>query len=191
MGRHREFDAEQAVRAIKDVFWEHGYEGASMARIEAATGLRKQSLYRAFGDKRAMYLAALRNYDQLEVAAAKGMLRAAGGARENIDSLFKAIIDNALASGDRRGCLLCNASVDQAPLNPQSEALVDAMMQSFRRAIERCLLQDNAFGESANCHDIACAVLAGYFGLRVMIKAGVGLTQLDAARRRLVGALLG
>ena len=191
MPRTREFNTEQALASIKDVFWKHGYEGGSMALIEAETGLKKQSLYRAFGDKRQMYLAALRDYERLEVAAAIKMLKAPGIPAARIDGLFAAIIDAAIKNGDRRGCLLCNASVDQAPLDEDSELLVGQIMQRFSKAIEKCLSDDPQFAAAPRLRrETVHAVLAGYFGLRVMIKAGQPRTLLTNARKRLVATLL-
>ena len=188
MPRQREFDPQQALQAIKDVFWEYGYEGGSMARIEAATGLRKQSLYRAIGDKRAMYLASLRDYDMHEVTAAKRMLRGPGAPIERFDTLLRAIIDNALTSGDRRGCLLCNASVDQAPLDAATEELVLKMMQGFLQAIAACF-SDAPSETAASVAGRAHTALAGYFGLRVMIKAGMDGATLNATREALLTSI--
>lgn len=191
MPRHREFDTERALARIKDVFWQYGYEGASMADIEEATGLKKQSLYRAFGGKRQMYLAALRDYDRVEISAAIQMLRQPGPAAERIDTLLATIINNALESGDRRGCLLCNASVDQAPLDEASGELVSVLMRRFETAIDKCLATAPEFAADATLRkDTASAILAGYFGIRVMIKADMGRVVLDRARKRLVAALL-
>jgi len=58
MGRPREFDPDTALAAIMEVFWAKGFEGASMRDLVVATGLKKGSLYAAFGDKRAMFIAA-------------------------------------------------------------------------------------------------------------------------------------
>ena len=44
------------------VFWDHGYEGASLPDLMAGTGLSRGSLYKAFGDKKALLLAALDLY---------------------------------------------------------------------------------------------------------------------------------
>ena len=68
MARPRAFDPDTALQDVMNVFWKKGYEGASLQDIEAATGLNKQSLYRAFGDKRAMYLAALDIYEKNIIA---------------------------------------------------------------------------------------------------------------------------
>lgn len=191
MPRNREFDTDTALAKIKDVFWQHGYEGASMALIEAATGLKKQSLYRAFGDKRAMYLAALKDYDRIEITAAIGMLKGTAPPKERIDGLLSAIIDNASDSHDRRGCLLCNASVDQAPVDAATDELVEKLMRRFGQAIERCLgeVHEFAVDERLRC-ETTNTILAGYFGIRVMIKAGLPRSALDGARRRLLQALL-
>ena len=67
VGRPREFDAEEALAQIMDVFWAKGFEGASMSDLVTATGLKKGSLYAAFGDKRAMYLKALALYDRTAI----------------------------------------------------------------------------------------------------------------------------
>ena len=50
-GRPRTFDREDALRRAMEVFWEHGYEGASMTELTAAMGINSPSLYAAFGCK--------------------------------------------------------------------------------------------------------------------------------------------
>ena len=39
LGRPREFDEDEALAQILDVFWAKGFEGTSMSDLEAATGL--------------------------------------------------------------------------------------------------------------------------------------------------------
>ena len=70
MGRPREFDTDAALERIMSVFWAKGFEGASMADLVHATGLKKGSLYAAFGDKRAMYHQSLALYDRPHIDAA-------------------------------------------------------------------------------------------------------------------------
>src|SRR5690606_26441621 len=62
MGRPREFDPDAALDAAMAAFWDRGYEATSMADLMAVMGLQKGSIYKAFGDKRQLYLAALRRY---------------------------------------------------------------------------------------------------------------------------------
>jgi len=122
MGRQREFDEEKVLEALQDVFWEHGFEGASYTQIMAATGLQKGSLYAAFGDKKSLYLKAISHYDKGTVGGAVSMLRndELGGA-DRIGFLMDALISDAETRKGRWGCLLCNAATDMAPFDPDAE----------------------------------------------------------------------
>jgi TetR/AcrR family transcriptional regulator, transcriptional repressor for nem operon len=59
MARPREFDDAAVVNQVANVFTTHGYNGTTMAMLVEATGMGKQSLYNAFGDKEALYLQAI------------------------------------------------------------------------------------------------------------------------------------
>jgi TetR/AcrR family transcriptional regulator, transcriptional repressor for nem operon len=59
MSRPIEFSRDEARNAIADAFAAHGYEGTTLAMLARASGLGKQSLYNAFGDKEQMYLDAI------------------------------------------------------------------------------------------------------------------------------------
>ncbi|WP_029678535.1 TetR/AcrR family transcriptional regulator [Bifidobacterium sp. 7101] len=61
MGRKRSFDDDEVLARACKVFLEHGYEGTSIDALVKATGLLRGSLYGAFGSKRGMFVAALRD----------------------------------------------------------------------------------------------------------------------------------
>ena len=61
-GRPRSFDPDEALHRALMVFWEHGYEGASMALLLEATGLNAPQLYRAFGPKERLFERVVRLY---------------------------------------------------------------------------------------------------------------------------------
>lgn len=190
MARYREFDTEETLRKIMDVFWELGYEGASMSRIEAATGLKKQSLYRAYGDKRSMYLASLQEYERKDIAEANKILRAGETGKAGINNLFWEIIDHVTKTGDRRGCLLCNASVDQAQLDEASQQLVEQLIRRFQSSVASCLVRDSPGLDEQGIRSKSNAVLAAYFGIRVLIKSGCDVEHLHEARENLITSLL-
>jgi AcrR family transcriptional regulator len=62
IGRPREFDPAAALDKALRVFWEKGYEGASMADLTAAMGINRPSLYAAFGNKEALFRQAIERY---------------------------------------------------------------------------------------------------------------------------------
>lgn len=62
MGRPRSFDTETVVAAARDAFVRGGYVGTSVDDLLRATGLQRASLYSAFGSKRGLFIAALRQH---------------------------------------------------------------------------------------------------------------------------------
>src|SRR5262245_36630019 len=67
-GRPRAYDPETALAQATDAFWRTGLSGTSRDELSAATGMNRPSLYGAFGDKRALYLAMLERYTQAGLA---------------------------------------------------------------------------------------------------------------------------
>ncbi|SDE30088.1 TetR/AcrR family transcriptional regulator [Auraticoccus monumenti] len=62
IGRPREFDVDEALDDAMQVFWEKGYEGASLAELTAAMGITKPSMYAAFGNKEQLFRRAVERY---------------------------------------------------------------------------------------------------------------------------------
>ncbi|MGZ3239609.1 MAG: TetR/AcrR family transcriptional regulator, partial [Burkholderiaceae bacterium] len=67
-GRPRNFDENAVLDSALEVFWGHGFQGASLAELTEAMGLSKPSLYAAFGDKESLYLKALARYADVQIA---------------------------------------------------------------------------------------------------------------------------
>src|SRR5713226_3358653 len=61
-GRPRAFDVDRALDRALHVFWQKGYEGASLSDLTKAMGINRPSLYAAFGDKEALFRKALDRY---------------------------------------------------------------------------------------------------------------------------------
>src|SRR6516225_2219056 len=59
MPRVREFDVNDVLEKAKSLFWEKGYEAASIQDLVNATGVNRASLYQAFGGKRQLFEQAL------------------------------------------------------------------------------------------------------------------------------------
>ncbi len=64
VGRPRAFDAEAALQKAMVVFWEQGYEGASLADLTEAMGISRKSMYAAFGNKEDLFRLALQRYTE-------------------------------------------------------------------------------------------------------------------------------
>ena len=183
LGRPREFDEEAALEKILNVFWAKGFEGTSLSDLMAATGLQKGSIYAAFGDKRAMYQKALALYDRMAIDRTAAMLAASDRPEQALDLLLQSAIDAAIKPKDRRGCFLCNATVDQAAVDAEIELAVQASLGRLRRALQELLAKlPVAAIDAGRRRAKAEHLLAVYFGLNVMAKAGHPEDALEQAK---------
>jgi AcrR family transcriptional regulator len=64
MGRPRAFDMDKALDEAMEVFWRHGFEGATIAELTGAMDINPPSLYAAFGSKEGLLKAALDHYSK-------------------------------------------------------------------------------------------------------------------------------
>lgn len=183
MPRSRSFDEETALDAIRDVFWRRGFEAASYGELMQASGLGKGSLYAAWGDKAALYRTVLTRYADAELALLAAVLAAPGrSAMARLEALLDYPID--AARRDRRGCLLCNASVDRALDDPETQAIVDAAFAKATAAIDRVAAEASGHAVGSGAH-----LFAVFLGLRVMARAGAAAATMRTVRDAALASL--
>ena len=105
MGRPREFDAGSALDQAMEVFWRHGYEGATIAQLTEAMGINPPSLYAAFGNKEGLLKAALDRYTAKRAAWMDEVL-SASTARDVAERMLMGIADTQTDPANPPGCLL-------------------------------------------------------------------------------------
>ncbi|WP_028135736.1 TetR/AcrR family transcriptional regulator [Bradyrhizobium japonicum] len=110
MGRPREFDAEAALDQAMEVFWRHGYEGATIAQLTEAMGINPPSLYACFGNKEGLLKAALDRYTQLRNIWMDEVV-AAPTARDVAERMLIGIADKQTDPANPPGCLLVQGGV--------------------------------------------------------------------------------
>jgi len=174
MARPRKFDEAEVKSALRDVFWKHGYDGASYSDIMEATGLNKGSLYASFGDKRALYQHAIADYSRSQITPGVAMLNDDSiEPQDRIMGLFNSLVKSAQTPQGRWGCLLCNAAIDQAPFDEEVEKSVANALSRLRKAIRACV-------KGTTAEDKAELIWIAYFGGHVMVKAGYSKAVLRA-----------
>lgn len=113
MGRNQTFDTDEVVRAARGVFWERGYESASLPELEHATGLNRSSIYHAFGSKRGLFNAAVESYLSEVIRPRLQPLTGAGVAPDALDQYLIELRAALLRAGTlpaTSGCLLVNTA---------------------------------------------------------------------------------
>ena len=110
MGRPREFDAETALDQAMEVFWRHGYEGATIAQLTEAMGINPPSLYACFGNKEGLLKAALDRYTKLRNVWMNEVV-AAPTARGVAERMLMGIADKQTDPANPPGCLLVQGGI--------------------------------------------------------------------------------
>lgn len=184
MARPREFDIDKALDRAMGVFWVKGYEAASLQDLLKAMKIARGSLYKAFNDKRSIYLAALDHYDKTVVEDRVMLLTnaKAGDGISRIRTLLEGVRDDVAWRDDRRGCFMCNAAIDQARSDTKVEAKVAKMMRRLEQAIVTALKQSRkaARWSTKRRTEAARFILNTYMGLRVLARSGYAPGDLEA-----------
>lgn len=105
-GRPRALDLETAMPVILGHFWHNGYGGATIDQIAAELGVTKPTVYRALGEKEAVFAAALDAYHQTYIAPAERQLQQVGTLREVLAGFFAVFVDRIVDNDLPAGCFL-------------------------------------------------------------------------------------
>src|SRR5581483_10950260 len=105
-GRPRSFDETGALEKATQVFWSKGYDGVTIDDLVAGMGVGRPSLYAVFGDKRTIFLRALRAYAKRKGESAASSLFSPQSLRDSIAGFLRYNVERATEKGSARGCLL-------------------------------------------------------------------------------------
>jgi AcrR family transcriptional regulator len=110
VGRPRAFDTDEALEKAMRVFWEHGYESASLPDLTEAMGISRTSMYAAFGNKEELFRKALARY--AEGPAAYGAEALAEPTAHRVATVFlRGAVRSSTMPGYPTGCLSLRAAV--------------------------------------------------------------------------------
>jgi AcrR family transcriptional regulator len=104
IGRPRGFDADEALERAVQVFWEQGYEGASLTDLTHAMGITRTSMYAAFGNKEELFRKALERYTEGPASYAARALREPT-ARQVATAFLNGSVRATTRPGGPAGCL--------------------------------------------------------------------------------------
>src|ERR1700761_7309293 len=105
-GRPRSFDETWALEKATQVFWSKGYDGVTSDDLVAGMGVGRPSLYAGFGDKRTIFVRALKAYAEKKGALAAKALLAPGTLRESLTRFLRYAVETATEKDSSPVCLL-------------------------------------------------------------------------------------
>jgi len=117
-GRPRAFDRDQALASAMRVFWEKGYEGASLEELLGAMGgIGPPSFYAAFGSKERLFFEAVDLYASTFGLRPLEALNGAPTAKAGVEAMLRAAVDIDCGPDTPLGCLVVLGAVNCAPAN--------------------------------------------------------------------------
>ena len=105
-GRPRSFDEREALEKATQVFRSKGYDGVTIDDLVSGMGVGRPSLYSVFGDKRAIFLRALRTYAEATGALAAKALFSQQTLRGSLAAFLRQAVESATEDESAPGCLL-------------------------------------------------------------------------------------
>lgn len=169
----KKFNEEEALGKALDAFWARGYEATSMQELVECTGVNRGSLYATYGDKRAIFLAALATYDE----SRRKMLaefEARYEPREAIRRVFRVFVDTASEDGANRGCFMTNTALELAAHDDEiREKVADAQKEVeayFARMIRKGRTS-GAISQNVKPSAAARGLLASLLGILVLVRS--------------------
>lgn len=178
-GRPKLFDNDEILEKALKVFWERGYEGASMAELTSELGVNKPSLYAAFGNKEDLFRQALSKYVAGPVAFVR-MVMKEPTARKVAEKFLLSSAEFLTNAQHPRGCMIVQgalscgegAQIIKEQLIQYRKHYEDLLTERFRMA-----QQEGELSPELNAVDLAKYLATLHQGMSV--QAVNGATQED------------
>lgn len=175
IARDAEFDREQALKQAMLVFWEKGYEATSIPDLLNAMGISRSSLYNTFGDKRALFLEALKFYQKL-MDSRQEILNHAVNVKEGIAEYFNKRIESAYSTEHPKGCMTTNTSVELSTPDEQLKEIIQNRFLSLENSFYQLLERGRLSGKIKNTIDtraLACLFMNLNHSINIMGKVNI------------------
>ncbi|QHT69729.1 TetR/AcrR family transcriptional regulator [Rhodocytophaga rosea] len=182
MARTKEFDTKEVLEKAVELFSCKGYNGASMQDVVDCLGLSRSSLYDTFGDKRQLYLEALKRYKQQNTAAVVDLIHQSKDIKSTIREMLLTAVQESFQDQQRKGCFMVNTAVEMAPHDPEFARLVQANMQEVENAFCEAIKNSQSLGQMSAVHEprsLARFIFNTISGLRVAAKSGADKKVFD------------
>ena len=192
VGRPRSFDEETVLDRATDVFWRHGYEGASMTTLTGAMGINRPSLYATFGSKEQLFARVFARYRAARLAEVRAALDRPS-AYDAAESFLRSSVDGLTADDHPHGCLSVQGGLACAPENARISEILAAGRAANEAAVDERLSRAAREGDlppGVDHRALARFVVSLSEGFAVHAAAGAGREELQAAVDVALRALL-
>lgn len=173
------------------VFWEKGYDAASISDLTEAMGINRFSLYDTFGDKHELYLKALDSYDQSVVERFVEKINAVNTI-DDLEAHFSMIIDYQNTNTNSACCMIHKAAITHSAIDDATKKRVECVRNRMHAALCEALERIKDAGElrsDVNVSDAAWMLKICQSGLASYANSPIPANQAKAATRLLIERL--
>ena len=190
-GRPREFDIDEVLDRVVELFWVQGFEATSMSDIVEMTGLNKSSLYNAFGSKEQLFQTALDRYTAIRERMLHEALRDGSAGLADIMTFLDMVEIEMAGDNGSRGCLAINTSTELGHCDDSVVEMGTRFRGEMRSSIRSRLDRAATLGEiEPDAVEHRTEMLVAFMlSLGVVARGGAPKAELDgqlAAMRALV-----
>ncbi len=141
-GRPWSFDRARALGVAMELFWRHGYEGVSIARLTEAMGIAPPSLYAAFGSKADLFREAVALYEERAKSGAAMVTEAS--ALRAVEAMLRDGVRGATQPSHPRGCMISSGLLAAGPEHADLAEDLRRRRASTREVL-RARIQDDVY----------------------------------------------
>ncbi len=179
-GRPRVFDKDEALDKVMQIFWNRGYEGASIAELTETLGINKPSLYSAFGNKEELFKKALSRYAAGPVSFVRDVINEPT-ARKVAESFLCKAAEYLADPAHPKGCMIVQGALSTG----ESAELVKSILIQYRNSYENLLAErfekarlEGDLPENAVAKDLAKYLAILHQGMSVQATSGATKEEL-------------
>ena len=182
MARTKEFDTDEVLSKAIDLFWDKGYNGCSMQDVVDGLGLSRSSIYETFGDKRQLFLEALKRYQYEGLKALEEDINTTSDIRQSLTKVFESVIPQSQDSPLQKGCFMVNSAVELACQDPEIAEIVRVNRLEVEDILCKAIEKGQQSGQLASTLDprsIARFIYTSLSGIRVTARSGTDRKTLE------------
>ncbi len=176
MARPLKFNVEEALDTALVVFWQRGYESTTTAVLAQAMGIQKGSLFNKFGDKRSLYLMALKRYlEKVSIDLQVSL----SGADDPVEALSVWVAERAATCSStegQAGCFIVNTTIEMAGQDPMIGEITKAYWGQLENQLAQILAGGQERGEirrELKASTLAHLLMTHLAGMNVIARQGV------------------
>ncbi|OBZ11687.1 TetR family transcriptional regulator [Bacillus sp. FJAT-27264] len=183
MSRPREFDVDRVLHQSMEVFWNKGFKATSYEDLTRTTGVKKQSFYCVFNDKRTLFLKALVHYREQSIALLEKLEAQEMSPLNKLESLRESLLDEEVSC---RGCLMVNSAMEFGTEDDQVTGEIELMFAEAEHVLEKIIIsgqEEQLITTRYSSKELASYLHNAIIGARIMEKSGASREQIEAVLR--------